>query len=302
MIKEEREINNNQNSFFDEKLWNILKNFFQEKGLVRHQIDSFNDFIQNNMQEIVDDMPPIITCFPIYRDKLLDEKIIENKTVIRFGQLHLSKPTFIEDDGVAHTLLPKEARLRGLSYSSPLYCDVSKTKLNIYQSDGKKYEVPYSRTTEKVLLGRIPIMIKSRFCVLDKLLPKSLHKFGECVADPGGYFIINGSEKVIVAQEQLSWNHIYVFKRSENKKNLIKLSYYVPEGFLFYAECRSVAEFGKWSPSLLTIKVCLENFPEKKKKNKKKIIFPYILKVDYILELCCHISEKIFLLLGFLKL
>ena len=278
MIKEEREINNNQNSFFDEKLWNILKNFFQEKGLVRHQIDSFNDFIQNNMQEIVDDMPPIITCFPIYRDKLLDEKIIENKTVIRFGQLHLSKPTFIEDDGVAHTLLPKEARLRGLSYSSPLYCDVSKTKLNIYQSDGKKYEVPYSRTTEKVLLGRIPIMIKSRFCVLDKLLPKSLQKFGECVADPGGYFIINGSEKVIVAQEQLSWNHIYVFKRSENKKNLIKLSYYIPEGFLFYAECRSVAEFGKWSPSLLTIKVCLENFPEKKKKKQEKDNFSLYFK------------------------
>ena len=131
MIKEEREINNNQNSFFDEKLWNILKNFFQEKGLVRHQIDSFNDFIQNNMQEIVDDMPPIITCIPIYRDKLLDEKIIENKTVIRFGQLHLSKPTFIEDDGVAHTLLSKEARLRGLSYSSPLLLSIK--TVTIYQ-------------------------------------------------------------------------------------------------------------------------------------------------------------------------
>ena len=70
-------------------------------------------------------------------------------------------------------------------------------------SEEKKQEVPYSRSIEKVLLGRIPIMIKSRFCVLDKILPRALLKFGECLADPGGYFIINGSEKVIVAQEQL---------------------------------------------------------------------------------------------------
>jgi len=254
-----------QGSFLNEKLWVILKSFFYEKGLVRHQIDSFNDFIQNKMQELVDDMPPVIVNILAEKGDSINEKIIENKIVIRFGQLHLSKPTFIEDDGVAHTLLPKEARLRGLSYSSPLYCDVSTTKLNIYLTDEKKQEIPYSRSTEKVLLGRIPIMIKSRFCVLDKLLPRALLKFGECLADPGGYFIINGSEKVIVAQEQLSWNHVYVFKKSENIKAIVKLAFYSKDGSLFFAECRSVAEFGKWSPSLLTIKICVENFPKKKK-------------------------------------
>lgn len=258
-----------ENSSLDEKLWVIFKSFFQEKGLVRHQIDSFNDFIQNNMQEIVDDMPPVILTIPLNKELSTNEKIVENKIVIRFGQLHLSKPTFIEDDGVAHTLLPKEARLRGLSYSSPLYCDVSTTKLNIYLTDEKKHEVPYSRSTEKVLLGRIPIMIKSRFCVLDKLLPRALLKFGECLADPGGYFVINGSEKVIVAQEQLSWNHVYVFKKNENKKATNKLSFYSKEGSLFFAECRSVAEFGKWSPSLLTIKICVQDFPKKSQINKK---------------------------------
>ena len=258
-----------KSSFLDEKLWAIFKSFFQEKGLVRHQMDSFNDFIQNNMQEIVDDMPPIIVKIPRCKEISTNEKLIENKIVIRFGQLHLSKPTFIEDDGVAHTLLPKEARLRGLSYSSPLYCDVSTTKLNIYFVDEKRHEVPYSRSTEKVLLGRVPVMVKSRFCVLDKLLPRALLKFGECLADPGGYFIINGSEKVIVAQEQLSWNHVYVFKKNENKKISNKLKFYSKEGSLYFAECRSVAEFGKWSPSLLTIKICVEDFPKKNMFNKK---------------------------------
>jgi DNA-directed RNA polymerase II subunit RPB2 len=258
------------NSNLNENLWVILKSFFFEKGLVRHQIDSFNDFIQNNMQEIVDDMPPVIANIPVKKNLFGSEKIIENKIVIRFGQLHLSKPTFVEDDGIAHTLLPKEARLRGLSYSSPLYCDVSTTKLNIYAIGDKKQEVPYSRSIEKILIGRIPIMVKSRFCILEKLLPRALLKFGECLADPGGYFIINGSEKVIVAQEQLSWNHVYVFKKTENRKSVSKLKYYSREGALFFAECRSVAEFGKWSPSLLTVKICLEEFKKKKQTQKKK--------------------------------
>ena len=261
----------NQISFLDEKLWIILKSFFQEKGLVRHQIDSYNDFIQNNMQEILDDMPPVILNIPTTKNQTLDENIKQRKIVIRFGQLHLSKPTFIEDDGIAHTLLPKEARLRGLSYSSPLYCDISITKLNIYPKDDRKHEIPYNRKIEKILLGRIPIMVKSRFCVLDKLLPRSLLKFGECIADPGGYFIINGSEKVIVAQEQLSWNYVYVFKKNESKKTTDKLKYYTKEGFLFFAECRSVAEFGKWSPSLLTVKICVEDFPKKNRLRKKNI-------------------------------
>ena len=73
-----------QNSNLNEKLWVILKSFFHEKGLVRHQIDSFNDFIQNNMQEIIDDMPPVIANIPVNKNHTESEKIIENKIVIRF--------------------------------------------------------------------------------------------------------------------------------------------------------------------------------------------------------------------------
>jgi len=138
MNDDQKQSRKKQHSLLEEKLWTILKKFFQEKGLVRHQIDSFNDFIQNNIQEIIDDMPPIVINIPFMDSPVSNEKIIETKIVIRFGQLHLSKPTFIEDDGVAHTLLPKEARIRGLSYSSPLYCDISKTKLNVYLKNEKK--------------------------------------------------------------------------------------------------------------------------------------------------------------------
>ena len=74
--------NQHVNSNLNENLWVILKSFFYEKGLVRHQIDSFNDFIQNNMQEIIDDMPPVIANIPVKKNLFGNEKIIENKIVI----------------------------------------------------------------------------------------------------------------------------------------------------------------------------------------------------------------------------
>ena len=71
--------NQNVNLNLNENLWVILKSFFYEKGLVRHQIDSFNDFIQNNMQEIVDDMPPVIANIPVKKIFLGTRKLLKIK-------------------------------------------------------------------------------------------------------------------------------------------------------------------------------------------------------------------------------
>nr|UXY88284.1 DNA-directed RNA polymerase II second largest subunit [Cryptomonas curvata] len=251
----------------EEDLWILINSYFKENNMVKQQLDSFNDFIQNKMQDIIDDMPPVVAIYQIDKSTLSNEFSKELKTILRLGQLHLSKPTFIEENGIVHTLLPNEARLRNLSYSSPLYCDISITTIKMINDVNEKKEIILKQERQKILLGRIPIMIKSRFCVLDKLLPSTLEKLGECNADFGGYFIINGSEKVIVAQEQLAWNHVYIFKKNENSKASEKLYFYSDIGALFFAECRSVAEFGKWSPSLLTVKICLTSFP-KRGKNK----------------------------------
>jgi DNA-directed RNA polymerase II subunit RPB2 len=250
--------------------WVILNSYFAHYGLVRHQLDSFNNFVQHSMQEIVDDMPPIIFMKNKSINQLYKKKNKDVKIVIRFGQLHLARPTFIEESGVSHTLMPNEARLRNLTYSSPLYCDITKTILSLDEVKGQNVETVIKQDFEKVLLGRLPIMTKSRFCVLNKLVDDNLIKFGECTSDPGGYFIINGSEKVIVAQEQLSWNHVYIFKKTETRKSNETLSFYTKKGTLFFAECRSVAEFGKWSPSLLTVKVCVTPFPKKRSKSKSE--------------------------------
>jgi len=261
--------------------WPLVSSYFEENSIIKQQLESFNDFVQNKMQDIVDDLPPIVVSYKV--DKLTDfkENFLQNmKKILRLGQLHLSKPTFIEEDGVIHTLLPNEARLRSLSYSSPLYCDISVTTVNVTNEHEKERELNFKQEKQKILLGRIPIMIKSRFCILDKLLPMTLQNLGECNLDLGGYFIINGSEKVIVAQEKMAWNYVYVFeKKKEN--NSVDKSFFLDLKNLFFAECRSISEFGKWSPSLTIIKICLNKF-RKKKIAKKENSFSHFTGKFYI--------------------
>mmetsp|Transcript_6668 Transcript_6668/g.15353 ORF Transcript_6668/g.15353 Transcript_6668/m.15353 type:complete len:840 (+) Transcript_6668:991-3510(+) len=284
-------------------LWNILKLYFKEKGFVDQQINSFDNFVQNTMQDIIDDMPPI-TIYLDDKDNL-ENKISKIRMIIRLGQLHLSKPTYIEDDGLVHNLVPNEARLRNLTYSSPLYCEIS---ISVIKNENSQ-DYLLKKSFEKILIGRIPIMIKSKFCVLSSLNTKLLRNLGECPDDPGGYFIVNGSEKVIVAQEQLAWNKVYIFQKNDNSKNIFKMKNYINSGYLYFAECRSVADYSKWSPSLLTVKVCLSPYKTTKfsysTKNLRTNSYNIILSGGFYLRMMLPYFKKdipttwIFKALGF---
>ena len=109
--------------------------------------------------------------------------------VLKFEQIYLSKPTNWEKDGYNYNMMPNEARLRNLTYSSPLYVDIVKTVFR----DG---EEPMEKKSEKVYIGKIPIMLRSAYCLLSDLTDRDLNEVNECPLDPGGYFVINGSEKV----------------------------------------------------------------------------------------------------------
>jgi DNA-directed RNA polymerase II subunit RPB2 len=116
-----------------EDAWAVISAYFEEKGLVRQQLDSFDEFIQNTMQEYVDDSGAIRVS-PEYQhtvgydeDQYDDNLASEQKAVfsISFGQVYLSKPTNVEKDGTVTNMFPHEARLRNLTYSAPLYVDVT---------------------------------------------------------------------------------------------------------------------------------------------------------------------------------
>ena len=80
-------------------------------------------------------------------------------------------------------------RLRNLTYSAPLYVDISKT---VIKADSPPVETQHQKT----FIGKIPIMLRSTYCLLSGLTDRDLTELNECPLDPGGYFIINGSEKV----------------------------------------------------------------------------------------------------------
>jgi DNA-directed RNA polymerase II subunit RPB2 len=116
-----------------EDAWAVISAYFDEKGLVRQQLDSFNEFIQNTMQELVDDsgsirVSPEIQHLVGYDEQGFDEIMgSDTKKVfeVKFGQVYLSKPTTVEKDGTVTNMFPHEARLRNLTYAAPLYVDVT---------------------------------------------------------------------------------------------------------------------------------------------------------------------------------
>jgi len=226
-----------------EDSWAVISAYFAEKGLVRQQLDSFDEFIQNTMQELVDDSCGDVRVTPEIQHVVgydVDEAEEREHSGVRrvfevlFGQVYLSKPTSVEVDGTVTNMFPHEARLRNMTYSAPLYVDVTMNEYrqdpnaNPEDEDGEgeeegavKNQLGKCIMTEKApkeFLGYVPIMLRSLFCVLSDKDDAQLADLGECIYDQGGYFIINGSEKVIVAQERMSNNHVYAFKKKDPSK------------------------------------------------------------------------------------
>lgn len=147
---------------------------------------------------------------------------LRRKISVKFGQVYLSTPQRQEIDGTREQMFPNAARMRNLTYSAPLFCDVTK---QIFEIDEDANEVEeLEAETDRVFLGQVPIMLKSQYCNLCATTQTSedLTKLGECEYDQGGYFIINGSEKVLVAQERISGNHVYIFGHKGDYKAEIR--------------------------------------------------------------------------------
>ncbi|MGQ9679950.1 MAG: DNA-directed RNA polymerase subunit B [Candidatus Bathyarchaeia archaeon] len=169
----------------DEDYWEVLKAFLAEEGLVKQHLDSFNDFVQNYLQQIIDEIGGIS---------------IETSTRtydIKFGTIEIGEPRVVEVDGTVRNIYPREARLRNMTYSAPLYLDI------ILNEEGKEI-------LESVNIGDLPIMVKSNLCLLSKHNPEDLILLGEDPEEVGGYFIVNGSERVIVSLEDLASNRVLI--------------------------------------------------------------------------------------------
>mgnify|MGYP001195246942 CR=1 FL=1 len=192
----------------------LIEKYFEEKNFVESNIQSFNRFIEKGLQEVIEE------------NKEAEPTIIPHnieKFKIRFGRITVGKPSITEADGSKRPIYPMEARLRKISYHAPIFLEVS-TYINDVQRENFVAEV-----------GKLPIMLKSKYCNLEGLSREDLIKRGEDATDPCGYFIINGTERIIVNVEDLAANNFMVEKNKTGDFNgrffAAQGSYKIPHNF-----------------------------------------------------------------------
>ena len=183
--------------------FSVMAKYFSEKGPVYHQFENYEYMYDTLLQKIVDEVPSIHITTKT------------NKYKATFGQVYVEKASFIDETHSVKYITPKEARLRDLTYDSPVFVDITEEFWEL--NEEKEFEKVNHIDHKKVLLMKIPAMVRSSRCNLFGLSMDECVANGECSNDPGGYFIINGKERALICQERLNYNQVYVFEGSDDK-------------------------------------------------------------------------------------
>ena len=199
---------------FYKDTWSVLDKYFESSYfLTKHHLDSYNDFVQNKVLNTIKVLNPFVII------KKQDAANITHEINIFIGgktgeEVFINKPTIVEN-GEQRLMYPNEARLKNMSYASDIFVNVTVS----YTTNDNGKETVYEDIIQNVKIGSIPIMLHSSLCVLNNQPPSVLQEMGECIYDQGGYFIVDGKEKVIVAQERITTNRIFINKSKDNDEN-----------------------------------------------------------------------------------
>ena len=178
----------------------LIQKYFEEQSFVDSDIESFNNFIDKELLNIIEENREILPT-------IIPHNIDEFK--IKLDKIWVEKPKMIEADGSSRNIYPMEARLRKITYSAPCWITVS-AHINGVQ-----------RESFDTQIGNLPIMLKSKWCHLHKLSKEELIDKGEDPDEPGGYFIINGTEKVLITIEDLASNRLLVEKDATGPSEIV---------------------------------------------------------------------------------
>jgi DNA-directed RNA polymerase II subunit RPB2 len=216
----------------DKQHWKMIESYHENYDLTSLQIESFNNFITHSL-------PDIIT------EQYINISLNKLQTfVMQFKNVYIDTPSLYDNNRIKKKIYPCDARNRDLSYDTSINCDVE-----IIILSKKTNTVVSSQTFNKIELFKIPVMVNSCLCNLQTIYIKK----NEDLYNNGGYFIIKGKERVLVAQERINYNQIYVYKQKTKYK--------------YIAEIRSIKESADYSV-LLQAKI----------RNDNKLVFtiPYI--------------------------
>jgi DNA-directed RNA polymerase II subunit RPB2 len=234
----------------DNKLWHkFLELYFSQadgKQIVAHQLESFNHFMKYDIHEIITMVNPVVVRgspeIPLSgpRSALASATGLsttaanalmgnqeasvaiplgpvnrEYEVHLEFGNTQFKKPTIFENNGAVLPMMPNDARLRNLTYAAPLFVDINVTFIETDHTQGGKKSVR-KRLFPNVHMGKIPVMVGSEYCLLTDQNHMNPMRVGECAEDMGGYFIVQGGERVCISQERMSENRPFVFRNNRN--------------------------------------------------------------------------------------
>lgn len=188
--------------------WKIIDTYFKDNPdfISKHHLTSYNHFMINDIPQIFRDNNPIMLVEEQHDVTIKCDIYIGGKNG---DKVYYGKPV-IHDKDRMHYMYPNEARLRNMTYGISIHYDVEVDI--IFENKHKIVEKKEQVFLESVYLGIFPIMLKSQLCILNELSPQVCFNMGECINDPGGYFIIDGNEKVIISQETFAPNLINIKK------------------------------------------------------------------------------------------
>ena len=228
----------------------VLDLFFNQaegRQIIAHQIESFNDFLEIQVPYIIQGANPIVvrgspeTPLSGPRSALASatglsttaannlmghsasdaapahyaKANFEYEVRMEFENICIRKPTIFENNGSIQPMMPNDARLRNLTYTAPLYVDV-KVSTSFIDNKTNGLVQTKQRIFPNVHLGKIPVMVGSKYCLLQDQRYIHPQDLGECAEDLGGYFIVQGGERVIISQERMSENRPFVFRNNRN--------------------------------------------------------------------------------------
>ena len=230
-----------------EEPYEIIESYFEGQHLdrlVRHQIESYNHFINYQIQKTIDMFNPVTIhsehdYLPEHDAHLLD-------VIVRFENFKLYPPQIHENNGATKMMLPQEARTRNFTYASTMTIDL-RVDYIVRNTENMENPKVIHKYLPKINIGKMPIMVKSSICMIyqNRHIPP-LHT-GECHMDCGGYFIIKGSEKTVLGQERAAENRVYCF----DGKNTTK--------WAWFAEIKSVPDFKCISPKQIEMMIASKN-------------------------------------------
>lgn len=240
--------------------WTVVDSYFQSDKniLTKHQLESYNDFIYNKIPNTIKSLNPFI----IFKNDDETEKLKYEIRVYVGGMegdlIYFEKPNIN-----SRMLVPNEARLKNITYKSKLSCDID-IQYIVYDTDGDiDKDRSKTKTFKNIKIGSIPVMLHSKLCALHNQPTNVLRELGECVNDQGGYFVIDGKEKVIVAQERIATNRLFLNKSKD-------------KDFTYEGLIRCTTEEAAIFPKTINVAVFSDQYLKGKRKNAIIFTLPNI--------------------------